>query len=635
MSSRHHFRLLSGFVLSLLGSLFAWTAFATDRLPSGLIYHGLEGDTLLAVDKSACTLHLFEFSGAWKLKTTYPCESGKVSGNKQIEGDQKTPVGIYRFRRKLSDQWLNRQYGPKVAAVYGSGALVTNYPNFIDRYFYRKTGSGIWVHGTEASEPLATRGCISLSNDQLLELKPFVELNYTPILIEEQLQWRSSWDLVQERQQILEFLQTWLTSWEQSDNSVYLELYSEDFRTRKYSARAWKRYKKDVNELYRDKKIQVQVLSILRAGGVIEVRLFQDYQAPHLQTSGLKTLYLRAIPGGYRIISERWGTPSRQEFAALEANQFPLVMNGTPTEAIAEASPEKEPLVAALNFPRTAPEPSISQVVTGSEFQVIDEDESGIVSFPEGYRSLKETAAGSSKPLPEPVDLETSGLSNGWLTQNDSEPAPPVRPVLVQIDDAVSAPGWLTQGDPEPEPLPAPSLVELDLPLPHSGWLTSADEAPWPPVFLQVAEGSAAPSVEAGIPEPAPELPLTALGFLEKWRLLWEQGTVEGYLTLYAPDFRGASMSLEEWSRHKRRAARLNQKRQIRLLPLEVQSTDDEVHIRMLQDYSSNRVSDYGVKELVLRPKNGSFEILQEEWQALGRQEFLALHRKASSLEIP
>ena len=64
-----------------------------------------------------------------------------VAGFKKLrEGDQKTPVGVYRITGFIP--------GRKLHERYGSGALPIDYPNELDQ-FYERTGDGIWVHGTE------------------------------------------------------------------------------------------------------------------------------------------------------------------------------------------------------------------------------------------------------------------------------------------------------------------------------------------------------------------------------------------------------------------------------------------------------------------------------------------------------
>ena len=62
---------------------------------------------------------------------------GKEKGDKQYEGDNKTPEGIYLLI-VLSTVAFPEKYGPL--------ALPINFPNDFDKD-QGKTGHGIWLHG--------------------------------------------------------------------------------------------------------------------------------------------------------------------------------------------------------------------------------------------------------------------------------------------------------------------------------------------------------------------------------------------------------------------------------------------------------------------------------------------------------
>ncbi len=104
---------------------------------------------------------------------------GRGGMGKQKEGDRKTPTGIY-----LIDGWKADRELPD---LYGTGALTLNYPNAWDSKLGR-TGDGIWLHGTPAKtytrSPLASRGCIVLTNPEMTLLKQTYELdNHTPVIL--------------------------------------------------------------------------------------------------------------------------------------------------------------------------------------------------------------------------------------------------------------------------------------------------------------------------------------------------------------------------------------------------------------------------------------------------------------------
>ncbi|MEI6092479.1 MAG: L,D-transpeptidase family protein [bacterium] len=106
---------------------------------------------------------------------------GQAKGKKLKEDDLKTPVGIY-----FATEIMTR--GDLPDNKYGSAAIVLNYPNTIDTSL-KRTGKGIWIHGTEDIERLSnkksTLGCIILENEDLLKLinNNKISVNKTPIII--------------------------------------------------------------------------------------------------------------------------------------------------------------------------------------------------------------------------------------------------------------------------------------------------------------------------------------------------------------------------------------------------------------------------------------------------------------------
>ena len=70
----------------------------------------------------------------------YYMSVGKNGSGKKIQGDKKTPLGIYFITEKLDIS--------KLPSRYGAAAYPLDYPNSLDRYM-KKTGYGIWLHGTD------------------------------------------------------------------------------------------------------------------------------------------------------------------------------------------------------------------------------------------------------------------------------------------------------------------------------------------------------------------------------------------------------------------------------------------------------------------------------------------------------
>jgi murein L,D-transpeptidase YafK len=98
---------------------------------------------ILVANKAKSTLDVFkkDTNRKFKLLNQYNVFTGKNKGDKQNEGDLRTPVGIYKLIKKIS----------KIDSFYGPMAFVTSYPNLYDRY-QGKNGHAIWLHGLPLHE---------------------------------------------------------------------------------------------------------------------------------------------------------------------------------------------------------------------------------------------------------------------------------------------------------------------------------------------------------------------------------------------------------------------------------------------------------------------------------------------------
>lgn len=155
------------------------------RLPSAFLALPATVRHAVAVDASRHRLYLFERSErGLRLVADHYVSLGKSGVDKRVEGDQRTPVGVYFTTSRLD--------GRQLADLYGTGALTLNYPNEVDRLKGR-TGSGIWLHGTPAANyaraPLSTDGCIVLSNPDMQRLMQTVAPQGTPVVVAHKLDW--------------------------------------------------------------------------------------------------------------------------------------------------------------------------------------------------------------------------------------------------------------------------------------------------------------------------------------------------------------------------------------------------------------------------------------------------------------
>jgi L,D-transpeptidase YnhG len=131
-----------------------------NTLPSQFLSLSDRNKHAIAVDASRSRLYLFENTDKGvKLVADYYISVGKLGTEKALEGDQRTPLGVYYITGSLKPTSL--------VDFYGVGALPINYPNPLDLK-RGKTGSGIWLHGTPSEQfsraPKASDGCVVLAN---------------------------------------------------------------------------------------------------------------------------------------------------------------------------------------------------------------------------------------------------------------------------------------------------------------------------------------------------------------------------------------------------------------------------------------------------------------------------------------
>jgi hypothetical protein len=106
-----------------------------------------------------------------------PCTTGMRAAASWLEGDRKTPEGVYFLQGKAT--------GGLDFDSFGNTAYPLNYPNPVDR-IQGKTGDGIMIHGRGRSfGPRQTLGCVVLENDDVDTLDRHVRIHATPVVIAE------------------------------------------------------------------------------------------------------------------------------------------------------------------------------------------------------------------------------------------------------------------------------------------------------------------------------------------------------------------------------------------------------------------------------------------------------------------
>jgi lipoprotein-anchoring transpeptidase ErfK/SrfK len=139
----------------------------------------------IAVDTTRSRLYLFENGPkGMRLVSDHYVSVGKQGVDKTVEGDQRTPLGVYFVSDRVGQSSLRD--------TFGAGAMQLNYPNLFDQ-LHGRTGSGIYVHGvpfsTYSRPPKDSDGCVTLANDELVALMNTVPIHDTPVIITRQIHW--------------------------------------------------------------------------------------------------------------------------------------------------------------------------------------------------------------------------------------------------------------------------------------------------------------------------------------------------------------------------------------------------------------------------------------------------------------
>ncbi|MDT8991423.1 L,D-transpeptidase [Curvibacter sp. APW13] len=257
----------------------------------------------IAVDASKSRLYLFENSSAGlKLIGNYYISVGKAGTSKLVEGDQRTPLGVYYITSSLDPKSLKE--------FYGSGALPISYPNVLDSK-RGKTGSGIWLHGTPPSQfsraPQASDGCVVLANPDLLHIVNTVAVRSTPVVIAAQLQWVQPQKNRAEAKPFEDTLNAWRLAKSSGRTEQVLSFYTQDFSSNGKGLAQWTPTLQSEMQKFQGRTIELKDISMLR------------------WTDSADTM---VVTFGEVAKGVKWGLTKRQ-YWVRENNQWKIFFEGT------------------------------------------------------------------------------------------------------------------------------------------------------------------------------------------------------------------------------------------------------------------------------------------------------------------
>ena len=271
-----------------------------------------------AIDKNKQQLHVLNKHSPLSVSVTYPCTTGKVPGDKQVEGDLKTPEGVYFVGRKLTELDFEE---------YGGVAYTLNYPNPVDR-LRQKTGYGIWIHSKgHEIVPRETMGCIALNLPDLEEIGDSLISGY-PVTVADKV----DTNIVRDEQTaataalLEQQVRLWAKLWSDRSPAMF-DLYHgqsyslaqinetfEQFTAVKrslFGRLAW------IHTIITDVKV-------LPGPGYWVTWFNQFYRAPNHTTEGIRRLYWQEMNGKWLIVGMEWSPRD----LGLSANYLEVIEPG-------------------------------------------------------------------------------------------------------------------------------------------------------------------------------------------------------------------------------------------------------------------------------------------------------------------
>ena len=276
------------------------------QVPNLMVQLEASQQHLIVVDTVKSRLFLYKKSDAGlQYVADYYVTIGKNGAGKEIEGDKRTPLGVYFAGQKLT--------GP-LADMYGDAAYPLNYPNELDQHENKK-GGGIWLHGTPANTysrpPRASDGCVVLSNPDLKALTPILQAGKTPVIISNKIEWVTS-DKPNLQSDVKAALQKaiedWRTDWVSQNTDKYISHYSKDFFYSDGGLEKWADYKRGIQASKSKVSILINDVSMFSypnvKGAVVVVNFEQDFKSASLQNKMRKRQYWQIENNRWKIIYE-------------------------------------------------------------------------------------------------------------------------------------------------------------------------------------------------------------------------------------------------------------------------------------------------------------------------------------------
>lgn len=276
-----------------------------DEVPNAVLEVAARHRHIIVVDLKLARLYvLANEGGRLSLVRHHYAAIGRNGTRKTLEGDLRTPVGIYHVT-----EWID---GRRLPDLYGSGAFPVSYPNAWDR-FKGRTGYGIWLHGvpsnTYTRPPRSSEGCVTMANDHLIALRQEVEVGQTPVVFSDELTWIPAERAAAERDAWRARIEDWRARWSAVDTEGYLAYYHPQFTTVGMDRARFAAHKRRVNQSKTFIDVQIEDLNLWRYPGADEplvlAEFTQVYRSSNFNSRTQKQQFWRQLPSGeWKIFRE-------------------------------------------------------------------------------------------------------------------------------------------------------------------------------------------------------------------------------------------------------------------------------------------------------------------------------------------
>ncbi|MCF7886114.1 MAG: L,D-transpeptidase family protein [Candidatus Marinimicrobia bacterium] len=608
------------FVAFFIGMNFIWGF----NLPG---FYNISSDStapVFVVDKAKQMFYIFRSNGPGRLMAvdSIPASTGTIRGDKKIEGDERTPEGIYTITNKITESDLPKIYGPL--------ALILDYPNTVDRLL-GNGGSNIWLHGrSEKLAPRQTEGCVSLENHSILEVnEKFVDLGQTKIIIYDSLEQN---DLEKYHQQLKKWekrVKDWRDAWQFGKFDKYKNFYSEKFQDYT-SLAAYVERKQRIDRSTPWKKINTEDIRALVADYEARILFQQEYITPDFISLGNKELTFLKSDNNWQIVSEDF-TPldeqidfnssiqnfvdnwevrqEEQKLSIIDGIQGHLIVNNV------KAGLGLDTIYASFELTVLS-----DSVINNGECKLYLDYEKGAwhiiiekyeqqkqQSIPDFAREYtdKWAQAWSSEGVEEYLAFYSK---NDFSTNEDDYDSFARR--KKQLDRIYS---WIDidlkklESTVENENINISFVQNYNCPrffLKGEKTLTLARETTGWKIINEDFTTSERQEIEPELKE-----------FVNRWQKAWESKNIDSYIEFYASEFESGEFDRQSWYQDKKEKFNKSENIKIETSNYKINSPDEYVwNVTFRQIYNSGRYSDRGNKLLVIKGRPGNFNIINEKW---------------------